>query len=247
MKNLEVDINNNKETLEDAQVARSRAELMIKDLGLNLDEFRDILEEEKDRNRELIIFRDQTKNSIQDIKNALHREISVRESLENDRRNYERQNQIIRDTLDQEKVNRSNIERDLKRSIEEIEDFRARIGILNNSLSKAQGSRSTAENDEHSARKTLNEINRNITQDNEIINNLENEIRKIQQQVQEVQDIAGNFESEQRRSEVEIAGLIETTRFMKEELERVRIDSKTILDEKRDLEDKAKLLSKMLK
>jgi len=34
---------------------------------------------------------------------------------------------------------------------------------------------------------------------------------------------------------------------MKEELERVRIDSKTILDEKRDLEDKAKLLSKMLK
>jgi len=247
MKGMEVEFNNNKETLEETLLNKTRLEVMQKDLKLGLEAYRDILEEEKDKNRELIIFRDQSKNSIREIKNALHREISTRESLENDRRNLERENQVTRDGLDLERVKRSNMERDIKRSIDELEDFRARIQILSNAVLKSEALRENVENDEHNMRKNLNELNRSIAKDNEEINKLESEVRKLQQQRIEVQDIATNFESEQRRSEVEIAGLRETIQFVKEELERVKTDVKTVNEEKQDLEDKARSLSSLLK
>jgi len=187
------------------------------------------------------------KNSIADIKNALHREISARETFENSRRNLERENQVLLDSLDQERINRSNVDRELKRALSELEDIRARIGTLSNAVSKSESTRQVAESEQFDARRELAELNKTISKDNDVINLLESEVKKLQQRVSEVQDISVNSESEQRRSEVEIASLHESNRLLKEEIERVKTDSKLILEEKRELEDKAKSLSGLLR
>jgi len=68
-------------------------------------------------------------------------------------------------------------------------------------------------------------------------------LRKLKKRVVEEQDRSSQSESERRRSENEINKLRETARFLREELDKAKSDTRNAIEEKRELEDRAKAIS----
>jgi len=64
-----------KETMEEAGLAKSQFESLAHDLQAEIEELKDLLDEEEDKNRELFKFKIVNKNAIQDLKHDLDCEI----------------------------------------------------------------------------------------------------------------------------------------------------------------------------
>jgi len=155
---LDVQLGDYKETMEEAGLSKSRTESLARDLQAEIEELKDLLDEEEERNRDLTNFKVANKNAIQDLKRALDREIAARETLENEKRVLERDNQELRDNLDEERVSRGNNDRELRRVIAELDDVKSRLTTLNSSISKLENAKQRAEEDHRQAKKKIFQI-----------------------------------------------------------------------------------------
>jgi len=95
------------------------------------------------------------------LKRALDREISARETLENEKRVLERDNQELRDNLDEERINRGNNERELRSILAEMDDVKSRLSTVNSSISKLEKAKQRSEDDYRQAKKILSDLEKN--------------------------------------------------------------------------------------
>jgi len=245
-KHLEVQIHEYRETAEEAALLKTKSEAIARDLQLEIEELRDQLTEEQDRNYELRGSQDTINETIKDIQKGLQREISARESIENEKRALDRDNQVMSDAVDEERVRFANLERDLKRTAVEVDDVNARLELLKNQVDKGVKAKEIAEEQLFSSRKILKDVQRSVQQEINERSSLENELKKLQQIVTEEEDRAAEAESDERRADVALTQLREEYKYLLEELEKAKTDSHSATLEKDDLDEKVKSVAGMM-
>jgi len=234
-----------KENAEENLRGKNKADLLLRELQAEIEDLKDRLAEEEDRGRELQSFKLNNFSVIQDLKKALDREISSREALEEAKRFLDRENRGIAEQLEEERNARLQIDNDLRKLNSELDDSRGLFETVNNTIDKLEKARRGSESDFRDVKQKSAELQKRLQRDSATKSRIEAEIRKLRNKLLEEQDRAAQSESTKRKAEVEISKYRDDIRSLTEELDRARSSAKQALEEKRELEERARGVSRM--
>jgi len=139
------------------------------------------------------------------------------------------------------------MENHLRKISIELEDYRSRYDNLNSQLEKTEKAKRSSESNYQNIQQRMSDLTKRSTRDGITKSRLESDFTKLKESIVLEQERAAVAESQKRKSEVEISKLKDELRSFTEGLDRAKIDLKQALEEKRDLEDRAKAVSGLWK
>jgi len=222
-------------------------EQTLRDVQTQIEDTRDQIGEEEDRNRELQLYKNSNLTIIQDLKKALDREISTREALEEAKKLIEKENRSLNEEIEQEKLSRTNMETHSRKIFSELEDYRSQYESVSSQLEKSEKAKRQHESGFYEIQQKISDLTKRTTRDGATKARLESERKNLKTRVVEEQERAAQAESQKRKSEVEISKLKDDLRTFTDDLDRSKGDLKQAFEEKRELEDRAKSVSGLWK